>query len=229
MAGTDSLDRLADELTERGAESLRLDLVRRARNFKRTWVDMAEALVRVRSRGTYKDWGFGDFHSYCEVELQLKRATVDKLTGSYSALERHAPRVLDRDGLAQSIPAMDCVDYFARALADRDAAPQPQRSQRAAPPPPEVVEDLRKAVFDENLPVAQLRKRFDPILKPKTDDEARLEQLHKTSAAVRKLVGLLEAADFVADDRRKQMLADLEELAAELDAVAPTVAQAKSA
>lgn len=229
MSGTDSLDRLAEQLTEQGAEALRLELVRRARGFKRTWVDMAEALVRVRNRGAYRDWGFADFHTYCEVELQLKRATVDKLTGSFSMLERHAPRVLDRDGLAQSIPAMDCVDYFARALADRDAVPQKQRTQRAAPPPPEVVEDLRKAVFDENLPVAQLRKRFDPILKPKTDEEARLEQLHKTSAALRKLVQLLEVADFVGDDRRKQMVADLVELEAELDSVAPSLAQAKSA
>lgn len=208
---------------------MRLELVRRARGFKRTWVDMAEALVRVRNRGLYRDWGFSDFHAYCEVELQLKRATVDKLTGSYVAIERHAPRVLDRDGLAQSIPGMDCVDYFARALAEPEAMPQKHRTQRAAPPPPEVVEDLRKAVFEEGLPVAQLRKKFDPILKPKTDDEARLEQLHKTSAAVRKLMQFLEVAEFIGDDRRKQLIADLEELGAELDAMAPSMAQAKSA
>jgi hypothetical protein len=225
MARTDSLDRTAEELAEQGADGLRLELVRRARSFKRTWVDMAEALVRVRTQGAYKAWGYQDFHAYCAVELQLKQATVEKLTGSFSALERHAPNVLDRDGLAKQIPAMDCVDYFARALADPASLPAKERSQRAATPPPEVMDDLRKAVFEEQLPVSQLRKKFDPILKPKTEDDARLEHLHKTSASVRRLAQLLETADFVEDDRKKQLLADLEALSGELDAAAPKLAQ----
>lgn len=226
MARTDSLDRTAEELTEQGAEGLRLELVKRARSFKRTWVDMAEGLVRVRNQHAYKDWGYQDFHAYCAIELQLKAATVDKLTGSFSALERHAPRVLDRDGLAQGIPAMDSVDYFARALGDTTGSSAKQKSTRVATPPqPEVVDDLRKAVFDEQLPVTELRKRFDPILKPKTEEDARMEQLHKTSACVRRLAQLLESADFVEDDRKKSIMADLDELSRELDSVAPKLAR----
>lgn len=225
MTSGDSLDRTARELAAQGADSLRLELVKRARGFKRSWLDMAEALVRVRNQGAYREWGYEDFFVYCTMELQLKRPTVEKLTGSFHTLERHAPNVLDRDGLAKAIPEMDCVDYFARALVDPESLPPKQRSTRAAPPPPEVVDDLRKAVFDEQLPVAALRKRFDPILKPKTEEDARLDQLHKTSATVRKLISHLEATDFVDEDRKRQLVADLEALSSELDSVAPTLAR----
>lgn len=214
------LDRTAEELRASGADGLRLELVKRARSFKRTWVDMAEGLVRVRNEGAYRGWGFEDFHAYCSLELQLKRATVDKLTGSFNTLETHAPNVLNRDGLATPIPEMDSVDYFARALIDPATLPPKQRGTRAAPPPPDVVDEMKRAVFDEQLPVAALRKRFDPILKPKTEDDARLDQVHRTSAAVRKLVAQLEASDFVDEDRRKSLLADLDALSGELDVIA---------
>lgn len=209
-------------MSRRDPATLRLELVKRARAFKRSWVDMAEALVEVRDSGAYREFGFTDFHRYCEEELNLKRATVDKLTGSYVALERHAPSALARDGVAMPLPAMESVDYFAAALAGsgpKGRAPSP-------PPGPEVVEELRRAVFDENLPVAALRKRFEPVLRPKTDADARLDQLQRTSAATRKLAALLEGADFLDDDRRTSLLADLAALEGELDALAPSFAHA---
>lgn len=208
-------------------EGLRHELQKRARNFKRSWVDMAEALVRVRNQGAHREWGYEDFHAYCAVELQLKKPTVDKLTASFHTLEQHAPRVLDRDGLEKALPEMDSVDYFARALVDPASLPPKQRGTRAAPPPVEVVDEIKRAVFEENLPVAALRKRFDPILKPKTEDDARLDQVHRTSAAVRKLVSQLEAsAEFLDDDRRKSLLADLEALTTELDVIAANAIRA---
>jgi len=220
MTQGNSLDRTAEQLRAAGADGLRLELVKRARNFKRTWVDMAEGLVRARTQGAYRDWGYEDFHAYCAVELQLKRATVDKLTASFNTLEQHAPAVLERDGLGKTIPEMDSVDYFARALVDPSTLPPKQRGTRAAPPPPEVVDEMKRAVFDEQLPVSALRKRFDPILKPKTEEDAKLDQVHRTSAAVRKLVSQLEASDFLDDDRKKSLLADLDALNGELDVIA---------
>ena len=116
MATHQKLGDLAEALEAEGADELRVHVVRRAREFKRSWVMMAEALVEVRNRESYLDWGYEDFYSYCSLELQLKQATADKLTGSYVALKRHAPSVLKRDGLNERIPTCDAVDYFAKAL-----------------------------------------------------------------------------------------------------------------
>ena len=85
MTTHERLDRLHDALESQGADRLRLELVRRARNFKRSWVEMAEALTRVRAAQVYLEWGYPDFETYCHSELMLTKGTVDKLTGSYAA------------------------------------------------------------------------------------------------------------------------------------------------
>ncbi|MFO0692836.1 MAG: hypothetical protein U0230_04720 [Polyangiales bacterium] len=217
---TRDLDELARTLERQGADGLRLELVKRARNFKRTWLEMAEALVRVRNLASYREWGYEDFHAYCSIELQLKRATVDKLTMSYSALEQHAPNVLLRDGLAQPIPPVDAVDYFARALRGDEPA---NDSPRERPPAPakEVIDELRHAVFDEGMPVAALRKRFDPVLRPKSEEDERSEALHRTSAALRKLVQALEGLEELDPERKDEVLRVLSDLERDLDAMAP--------
>ena len=95
MASThERLEALEHELEARGADGARLELVRRARNFKRSWVEMAEGLAKVRSRELHLEWGYEDFYSYCQMELLLTKSTVDKLTGSYQVVRAHAPQVL---------------------------------------------------------------------------------------------------------------------------------------
>ena len=83
MTAASDLDSLADHLAREGADALRIELVRRARNFKRTWVEMAEALVEVRDTQAYLAWGYQDLYAYCHQELLLRQPTVDKLTGSF--------------------------------------------------------------------------------------------------------------------------------------------------
>jgi hypothetical protein len=188
MATHQKLGDLAEELEAQGADELRVHVVRRARDFKRSWVMMAEALVEVRNHESYLDWGYSDFYSYCSLELQLKQATADKLTGSYVALKRHAPSVLKRDGLNERIPTCDAVDYFAKALQkgpSNDAEDEPAVSQ-------EVVDELRHAVFEEGAPVSDLRKRFNPVLRPRPEGAEALDTIRKTTATVRRLERSIE-------------------------------------
>lgn len=191
----DDLEARAKDLRAKGADGLRLEAVRRARDFKRSWIDMAEVLVRVRNTGTYKSWGYQDFHAYCAMELELKPTTVDKLTGSYATIERHAPEVLRRDGLQKPLPPQDSVDWFAKALGERPANDEADRETAAWPK--EVVDELKHAVFDEGMPVAALRRKFDPVIHPKSEEEAELDQARRVSAAIRKLRNLIEGFDGV--------------------------------
>ena len=149
------LEATARILAEQGDDGQRLELVQRARRFKRSWVEMAEGLLYVRQQRSYKRWGFEDFYDYCAQELQLRTATVDKLTGSYSTIRDHAPEVLRRDGVARSIPSVDAVDYFARALEPANDG------ESETDPDPEVISQLRHAVFEDNKPVQSLRRQFN--------------------------------------------------------------------
>jgi hypothetical protein len=188
---------------------------------------MAEALVEVRNRESYLEWGYEDFYSYCSLELQLKQATADKLTGSYVALKRHAPAVLKRDGLNERIPTCDAVDYFARAL--KKGPSNDAEHERAVDQ--NVVDQLREAVFEEGAPVAELRKRFNPILNPKPEGVEQMDAIRRATATARRLERMIEEIDGLNRSTMRATLDSLEALREDLtDLLERTKAQyAKSA
>jgi len=198
------------------SEGVRHRMVQLARVFKRSWVEMAEALVQLRSSQLYLEWGYQDLYSYCALELQLRKATVDKLTGSYVALEKHAPNVLSRDGVAQPIPTCDAVDYFARALRG-DPANDGGRAEVEVGPSEEVIEELRHAVFEEHTPVAALRRRFNPVLHPKPEGSEALETLQKAQRASQRLAQLLPEIEGLPKSHAKALEEALTTLDADLE------------
>src|SRR5688572_17769689 len=99
MARTKTEAALAAAERQHADDPERAELLARARRFKASWLELAEALSEVRKAGHWKRWGFGSFEEYTKKELHLRQETVDKLTGSFLFLRRSAPEVLDRDGL----------------------------------------------------------------------------------------------------------------------------------
>lgn len=211
MATHEKLGDLVEALEAEGADELRIHVVKRAREFKRSWVRMAEALVEVRNRESYVRWGYQDFYSYCALELQIKQATADKLTGSYVALKRHAPSVLKRDGLTERIPTCDAVDYFAKALQK-----QPTNDSVEPAVDREVVDELRHAVFEEGAPLSDLRKRFNPVFHPKPEGAEEIDAVRRATTAVRRLERMVEEIDGLRRPTVRTTLDALETLREEL-------------
>ena len=198
---TEKIETLLRRLERSGAEPTRLDALRTAQQFKRSWVELAGKLVEIRRDRSYEAWGYDDFHRYCAEELHLRRGTVDKLTISFSTLERVAPQVLSWDGVAKTIPSYEAIDYLGKAmrLPPEDAAASRKREEPA--PPREVIKELRQAVFDEGQTVGELRKRFDPVLWPKPKGADELEMLQRASTLAKKLVEVLSEIDGLQDRR----------------------------
>jgi hypothetical protein len=196
---TEKIEELLQRLERTGADPRRLDVLRCTQRFKRSWVELGEMLVHVRRDKAYEGWGYDDFHVYCQSELHLRRATVDKLTVSFSTLQRLAPSVLQWDGIEREVPSLQAVDYFGKAVKAANAPPQSGR--KLEQPPREVIKELRHAVFDEGQPVGELRKRFDPILRPKPVGAQELEVIQKALSATRKLAELLPEIEGLTDKR----------------------------
>jgi hypothetical protein len=221
---TEKIDALLARLEESGADPQRLQALRSTQRFKRSWVELAQILVDIRRGAMFEAWGHEEFYAYCAAELFLKRATVDKLTISFSTLQRLAPNVLKWDGVEREIPSYQAVDYFSRAMGTADAPDRAANDAAAAPPPPrEVIKELRHAVFDEGQSVAELRRRFDPILHPKPAGAEQLDTINKAMAVARKLAELLPDVDGLTDKRMATtekalggLRQELEELAAPL-------------
>ncbi|MBC8072536.1 MAG: hypothetical protein IAG13_29715 [Deltaproteobacteria bacterium] len=220
---SDKLEALLQRLERTGAEPARLDSIRCAQQFKRSWIELAGKLVELRKSRSYEAWGFDDFHRYCAEELQLRRATVDKLTISFSTLERVAPQVLTWDGVAKTIPSYEAVDYLGRAMGlppvGDDGEAKPRRRDEPAQPR-ELIKEVRSAVFDEGQTVAELRKRFDPVLWPKPKGAEKLELLIKAGSLARKLAEVLTEIDGLSEKRAASIEQALGGLRQELDALA---------
>ncbi|MAQ17164.1 MAG: hypothetical protein CMN30_20520 [Sandaracinus sp.] len=224
MATHERLADLEDLLASQCADRLRLELVRRARIFKRSWVEMAEGLHKVRNNQLYSDWGYKDLYSYCSQELLLTKGTVEKLLGSFGAIREHAPQVLQRDGLEQPVPNLDSVEYFAKALRTHDDDEDDFTAER---PDEEAWTDLKKAVFDDDAPVSELRKSFNPVFFPaKPEDEGKLRE--KTRAAARRLEGLLGRVKGIDGTALTEALQALSTLRKALDAADAPADQAEA-
>jgi len=213
--GYEILEALADRIEQGGGDPVRVDIVRRAQRFKRSWVELAEGLTALRKSRRYEKWGYAELNEYCQKELHIKSATLDKLMLSYGALREHAPHVLRRDGVSREIPSLEAVDYFSRAIAGNDGTKNPERQRPE--PPSEVLDELRSAVFDEARSVSELRKRFDPIFRPKHAEPDDADTWRKLRTQTERLNQAVQAAPGLTEKRVARVVAALDALLSDLD------------
>jgi hypothetical protein len=170
---------LADAETKHADDPERAEILHRARRFKASWIELAEALSDVRRHGQWKRWGYGSLEEYAKNELRLKPETVDKLTGSYQFLQRSAPQVLARDGVRDPIPSYQAVDFLRRAEAEEGA-------------PREAVSEIRRRVLDEAVPLPTVARQYRDAVFPVDEDELRRREALALKNVAGRLRELLE-------------------------------------
>jgi hypothetical protein len=212
--GHEVLEALADRIEQSGGDAARVDIVRRAQRFKRSWIELAEGLTALRKSRRYEKWGYSELTEYCQKELHIKSGTLDKLVLSYGALREHAPEVLRRDGVAREIPSLEAVDYFSRAIG---SDPNAAGTRKRLDAPREVLAELRNAVFDENRSVGELRKRFDPIFRPKSTEQDAGDALRKLKALAERINVQVQHTPGISEKRVGRVIAVMESLVRDVD------------
>lgn len=163
MVATKVDAQLADDIDRYADDPERVELLQRARRFKSSWIELAQALIDVQRSGRFRDWGFESFDDYAKKELHLRPETVSKLTGSYQFLRTRAPDVLGRDGVATAIPSYQALDVLRRAEETRDA-------------PRDVVDEFRRRVIDEGRVTPSAVREFKAQVFPMSaEDKLRMD------------------------------------------------------
>lgn len=175
---------LAAAEMEHEGDPQRSDLLRRTRQFKASWIELAEALTESRRRGDFKRWGYDSFEDYTRRELFLKQETVDKLTGSFLFLKKRAPEVLERDGLSRQIPSYQVVDFLRRAETESDA-------------PEATVEQIRKRVFEDGAGLPSVVREFKESVFPVDPVEKKDRDRSNLLNVAKRLRELLDETDVV--------------------------------
>jgi hypothetical protein len=162
----------------------RAELLRRARRFKASWLELGEALSDVRRAGDFKNWGYASFEDYARLELHLRQETVDKLVGSFLFLKKRAPQVLGRDGVSKPIPSYQAVDFLRRAEAQEGA-------------PEDAVDAIRKRVIDEGVGLPSVVRQFRDVVFPVDDRERKDRDTSNLLNVAKRLRELLDETHVV--------------------------------
>ena len=172
---------MEDRMHSVSSDPVRADTLQKARSFKRTWLELAEALSRVNDKRLWESWGFSDFDAYCRKELHLRSATVAKLLGSYRFLETSAPKVIERartDHFEAPIPSIATVEFVQKATAEGHADEETLRT-------------IHHSAFEEGLEKPMLARKFGELVFPQTDRDKREKMRAQLAQAARRLSSLL--------------------------------------
>lgn len=181
----------------------RADTLAKARAFKRTWLELAEALSRCNEKKLWERWGFSDFDAYCRKELHLRGSTVAKLLGSYRFLESSAPKVIERarmDDFDMPIPSVATVEFVQRATEHGKADE-------------ETLQSIHRVAFEEGAEAPVLKSKFGELAFPMTAKDRREKTRAQISATARRLSALIAEEDSPVP---KKIAVQLEETIGEL-------------
>ena len=180
---------LEDRMLAFAGDAQRVEVLARARTFKASWIELAEALAQVFDSQSWERWGFSSFEEYCKKELHVTPATATKLLGSFRFLRTSEPQVLERvrtsiknSGRETTLPSMRTVNFVARA-AERGAADK------------DTMDEIRKAAFEEGAGVPTLNRRFKSVAFPVSTADKSQRLKRQLTATGRKLAQLIADPD----------------------------------
>ncbi len=197
----------AAEQEHAASDPERAEMIKTARLFKSSWLELAAALSRARRSGTWKRWGFESFEQYTKLELHLRPETVEKLTGSFAFLQKRAPEVLARDGLTSPIPSYQAVDFLRRAEESEDATP-------------DVVQQLTRKVLADAAPLSAVSREYKDVVFPISDADRATRDLATLKAAATRLRDLLPETKAVPKKVANETAAAVERLLEALESKA---------
>jgi hypothetical protein len=173
---------MEDRMLAVADDPVRADTLAKARAFKRTWLELAEALSRAHDQRLWEKWGFPDFDAYCRKELHLRASTVAKLLGSYRFLEHSAPKVIERarivDDYSSPIPSLATVGFVQKAI-EHGAADA------------ETIRTIQRVAFEEGAEAPVLKSKFGELAFPMTDRDRKAKMRAAIAAAARRLSTLI--------------------------------------
>lgn len=187
-------------MRELDPESPRYQVLNVARQFKSSWVELGEQLLKVKNRGEFQDWGYQSFDDYCAKEIRIRKETAHKLTLAYGYLEQQEPNLLSESRRLQPLPDYRAIDLLRQAREEQSF-------------PEEDYARLRELVIENERSLPTVQKQFREVSRlhnPQPSDP--LKDLRATLATTRRLYDQLEEMDDFPAEHLKNLHGLLDEL-----------------
>ncbi len=113
---TKTLERIEEKMEYADDNSMRYRMLKCAKDFKTSWIELGQTLYSVWKDKLYKEWGYNQFDSYTTKEIGIRKQTAMKLLKSYYFLEKEEPSYLtkehNQEANTSSIPTYQSVDVL---------------------------------------------------------------------------------------------------------------------
>lgn len=184
MLKTRSIDRIEEKMQDMDENSLRYQILEKAKNFKVSWISLGQALYSAWKDKLYKEWGYSTFEVYTAKEIGIKKHTAMKLLRSYYFLEKEEPEYIQKDYAKSeevaSIPSYDAVNMLrlARNKKILDAGDY---------------KELKKKVFEKGQDAREIKKDLTAMIREREELEPEEARNKKKMATLKRLLGTLRA------------------------------------
>ena len=181
---TKSLENLEQKMEGIEENSIRYLVLKSAKDFKTSWIELGRSLYSVWKDKLYKEWGYSEFDIYTAKEIGIRKQTAMKLLKSYYFLEKEEPACLTREFTekkdAAVVPSLESVDCLRLAkskkiLDEGDYA------------------KLKKDVFENGKDAREVKNGLQVMIRERQELEPEEAQEKKKIATVKRLLGTLKS------------------------------------
>ena len=181
---TKSLDDLEQKMQEADPDSFRRHVLKSAKDFKTSWIELGRALYAVWKDKLYKEWGYNTIDAYAAKEIGIRKQTAMKLLKSYCFLEKEEPQYLKSDYAesqdAALVPGYESVDLLRQAKNKKDLDAQDYAG-------------LKKAIFEKGKDVQEVRKDLTNLIRERRELEPEEARQEKRLSLLKRFLGSLKS------------------------------------
>ena len=181
---TKSLQDIEQKMENIDPNSLRYQILKNAKDFKTSWIELGRALYTVFKDKLYKEWGYSSFDIYTAKEIGIRKQTAMKLLRSYYFLEKEEPAYLKKDYAqpadAAAIPSYESVDLLRQAKNKKFLDEQDYTA-------------LKKEVFEKGRDASEVRKGLTAIVRQRQELEPEEAREKRKISTLKRFLGVLKS------------------------------------
>ncbi len=164
--------------------SLRYHILKNAKDFKTSWIELGRALYTVWKDKLYKEWGYSEFDIYTAKEIGIRKQTAMKLLKSYYFLEKEEPTYLAQEHVeiqdTASVPSFESVDVLRQAKNKKDLDKEDYSR-------------LRKDVLENGKDASDVKKNLAVIIRQRQELDPEEAWEKKKISVVKRMIGTLKS------------------------------------
>jgi hypothetical protein len=179
---TKSLGRIEERMEGVEPGSLRHQILKSAKEFKTSWVDLGRALYTAWKDKMFKSWGYTTFDAYTAKEIGIRKATALKLLKSYYFLEKEHASYLEEEYLDQSeasrVPPVESIDLLRRAKEGKKIDQDDYAT-------------LKSSVFEKGKDPGDVKRELTQMIRQREELDPDEAFEKRQQAALKRLLGTL--------------------------------------